>query len=206
MYPVTMMLETGSNIALSMRIKSRGFTLIEILVVLIIISVMVGMATIGLKRDYNDLLADDANRLKALIMMGRDEALFQARSLGIHFSKDSYGFVMVGEVRGSWVAMQDKQFRQRKLTPGAQLTLLRNEALVELTNEGKKSKADESEDEDEEGKKKKVKKDNKKPQILILSTGEVTPFTIELVYPARARLEMSIDALGESKIISNEAF
>ena len=71
---------------------SGGFTLIELLVVMIIIAVMVGMATVGLKRDYKDLLIDDAKRLKALIMLGRDESLFQARSLGIRFSNDSYDF------------------------------------------------------------------------------------------------------------------
>ena len=178
--------------------RLSGFTLIELLVVMIIISVMIGMASISLKRDYSDLLADDANRLRALIMMGRDEALFQARSLGLRFTRNSYDFVIGAEERGGWVPMQGKQFRLRKLNRGVELTVLRDDTTIELNPEGSGEGGDKDKD-----KKKKVEK---KPQIYLMSTGEVTPFTIELIYPARARLEMSVDALGEAKIISNEVF
>lgn len=188
----------------SFRYISRlsGFTLIELLVVMIIISVMIGMASIGLKRDYSDLLADDANRLRALIMMGRDEALFQARSLGLRFTRNSYDFVIGAEERGGWVPLPGKQFRLRKLNKGVELTVLRNDTTIELNPEGSGKGGDKDKDKDKD-KKKKVEK---KPQIYLMSTGEVTPFTIELIYPARARLEMSVDALGEAKIISNEVF
>jgi len=185
--------------------RPRGFTLIELLVVMIIISVMVGMATVSLKRDYTDLLADDANRLRALIMLGRDEALFQARSLGLRFTRSSYDFVIGGETRGSWVPLQDKQFRLRKLNRGVEITVLRNDTTIELNPEGSGKSSDKSKSESG-GKGGKDKKVEKKPQIYLLSTGEVTPFTIELIYPARARLEMSVDALGEAKIISNELY
>lgn len=182
--------------------RSRGFTLIELLVVMIIIGVMVGMASISLKRDYTDLLANDANRLRALIMLGRDEALFQARSLGLRFSRNSYDFVVGGETRGSWIPLQDKQFRLRKLNKGVEITVLRNDTTIELNPEGSGKGGDKSKSESV-GKGKKIEK---KPQIYLLSTGEVTPFTIELIYPARARLEMTVDALGEAKIISNELY
>ena len=178
-------------------IRSFGFTLIELLVVLIIISVMVGMASITLKRDYTDLLADDANRLRALIMMGRDESLFQARSLGLRFSRNSYDFVIGGKTKGSWVPLQSKQFRQRKLNRGVELTVLRNDTTIELNVEG---------DSENKGKAGDASEKSVKPQIYFLSTGEVTPFTIELIYPARARLEMTVDGLGQSKIISNEVY
>ncbi len=180
----------------------RGFTLIELLVVMIIISVMVGMASTTLKRDYTDLLADDANRLRALIMLGRDEALFQARSLGLRFSRNSYDFVIGGETRGAWVPLQDKQFRLRKLNRGVEITVLRNDTAIELNPEGSGKGSDESKSESGDNN----KKVEKKPQIYLLSTGEVTPFIIELVYPARARLEMAVDALGDAKIISNELY
>jgi general secretion pathway protein H len=187
--------------------RSRGFTLLELLVVMIIIAVMVGMATIGLKRDYKDLLTEDANRLKALIMLGRDEALFQARSLGIRFSKDSYDFLIGGETQGSWVPMSDRQFRKRKLASGARLKILRNHAPVGLASTINKFSHNIKDAKfGEDGKSKGKAKKQPKPQVFLLSTGEVTPFTIELEIPSRARLEMSIDALGEVKIISNELY
>jgi general secretion pathway protein H len=160
-----------------------GFTLIELLVVMIIIGVMIGSATMMLKRDYTDLLANDANRLKALVVLGRDEALFQSRSLGLRFAENSYDFVIGGEELGTWVPLQDKQFRKRQLAKGVQLEIFRQNTLIDLIDE-----------------------ENKKPQVFLLSTGEVTPFMIELVYPAKAKLQLSFDGLGQPKIISNEVF
>ncbi len=167
----------------STAVKFRGFTLIELLVVMIIIGVMVGAATVSLKRDFSDLLLGDAKRLKALVILGRDEALFQARSLGLRFYENGYDFVIGGEELGTWVPLQDKQFRQRRLAKGVQLEIYRQNTLIDLIDE-----------------------DNKTPQVFLLSTGEVTPFMIELVYPARAKLQLSFDGLGQAKIISNEAF
>ncbi len=163
--------------------KVGGFTLIELLVVMIIIGVMVGAATVSLKRDYTDLLLGDANRLKALVLLGRDESLFQARSLGLRFYENGYDFVVGGEEIGTWVPLQDKQFRQRRLAKGVQLEIFRQNSLVDLTDE-----------------------DNKTPQVFLLSTGEVTPFMVELVYPARAKLQLRFDGLGQAEIISNEEF
>jgi len=163
--------------------RSTGFTLIELLVVLIIIGVMVGAATVSLKRDFTDLLANDASRLKALVALGRDEALFQARSLGIRFYENGYDFVIRGEQQGTWVALQDKHFRRRKLGQGVELEIFRQNTSIDL-----------------------ISKENKTPQVFLLSTGEVTPFTIELVYPARAKLTLQVDGLGAAKILSNEKF
>ncbi len=163
--------------------KHSGFTLIELLVVLIIISVMVGAATIMLKRDFTDLLADDAKRLKALVSLGRDEALFQSRSLGLRFYEDGYDFVIGGEELGTWVPLEDKQFRKRKLAKGVELEIFRKNASIDL-----------------------ISKENKQPQVFLLSTGEVTPFRIELVYPAKAKLKLRFDGLGVAEILSNENF
>lgn len=166
-----------------MRSLQRAFTLLEVLIVMIIIGVMIGASTIMLKRDHQDLIRDDADRLRALITLGRDEAVFQARSLGIYFTGRDYTFMRRAEDQKSWSPMADKQFRKRTLGQGVKLSLSRNNTQIQLLDE-------------------KIKL----PQVFLLSTGEVTPFAIELTYPAKAKLELTVDGLGQTEVVSTEVF
>ncbi len=168
-------------------VRRRGFTLIELLIVMLIISVMIGAATMTLKRDYRDLLVTEANRLKALVALGRDEALFQARTVGLRFSDSGYEFVIRGERPGVWRSPGDRQFRSRQLTKGVQLELFRQQVAIDL-----------GDDAGGEG--------NKSPHVFLLPGGEITPFQAVFSYPAKARLELSFDALGQATVVSSEEF
>lgn len=178
--------------------RRHGFTLIELLIVMLIISVMIGVASLSLKRDYQDLLAQEGQRFKALIALARDEALFQAHSLGVQFNERGYRFVIQGEQHGSWEPLEDKSFRPRQLPSGVQLQVFRNQTPVDL---GENATGDvnrlNSVDTDSTA---------RVPQVFILTTGEVTPFQVEFFYPAKARLELSFDALGKSTTSVEEVF
>ncbi len=206
-----MMLETGRNNLASLlsipvvrgvcgsliqckKAGHQGFTLIELLIVMLIISVMIAVATLTLKRDYHDLLAQEGNRLKALVALARDEALFQARSLGIRFSENGYDFVIRSEVQGSWESPEEKLFRHRVLPRGVKLEVFRNQTAVDLGDGGNNR--------DNDGK----NEETITPNVFILSTGEITPFQVDFIYPARARLALSFDAFGRSTTTSDEEF
>ncbi|MAA70824.1 MAG: type II secretion system protein GspH [Bermanella sp.] len=68
--------------------RNAGFTLIEILVVLVIIAVLVSMATINTSHDgrYDDL-KNESERIKFILTAAADEALFQNKNLGLLLSK-----------------------------------------------------------------------------------------------------------------------
>lgn len=67
----------------------RGFTLIEILVVLVIIAMLVSMAAINTGGDpRKDQLINEAERLKFFLEAVSDEALFQNKDIGFEVTRN----------------------------------------------------------------------------------------------------------------------
>ncbi|MFY0642266.1 MAG: prepilin-type N-terminal cleavage/methylation domain-containing protein [Bermanella sp.] len=76
-----------------MKHRSAGFTLIEILVVLVIIAMLVSMATINTSHDGRyDELKNQSEKIKFQLMTASDVALFENKNLGVLFSKTEFQF------------------------------------------------------------------------------------------------------------------
>src|ERR1041384_981037 len=75
--------------------KSQGgFTLLELLVVMVIIGIVISVASVSvnvLGRDNQ--LEDQAKRLNAVISQAREEAEMQARDMGLFIERDGYLFM-----------------------------------------------------------------------------------------------------------------
>ena len=144
------------------RQKLKGFTLIEILVVITIIGIMAGMAALsmGLVEDPRGPRRE-MDRLEALIRLVSDEALLQGRDFGLLLEDDSYRFLTYDYDKGLWEDQGlDEKLRSRKLPEGQQFHLIMEGQLVPLERA-----------EDEE---------RLVPHIAILSSGEYTAFDLEL--------------------------
>lgn len=76
---------------------TRGFTLIEILVVVLILSAVLGMVTLRLTRDDRDLVRDEADRLVLLLQAAREEAILQGGLFAFEMTKEGYRFLRPGE-------------------------------------------------------------------------------------------------------------
>lgn len=77
--------------------RGRGFTLIELMVVVTIIGIMAGV--IGLSVMSGDPAKDaekEAKRFIAVMSMALDESAFNQQDLGIHIEDDRYNFVIWG--------------------------------------------------------------------------------------------------------------
>ncbi len=73
---------------------SKGFTLIEIMVVIIIIGIMTALTALNVtSNDPARNLKNEAQRFVAVVSLAVDEASFQQQELGIVATEDGYQFV-----------------------------------------------------------------------------------------------------------------
>lgn len=135
--------------------RSRGFTLLELLAVLVIIGVIVSFAGLSVGQHASRTLQEEAERLNSLLRLASEEAVLQGQEFALQFSLKDYRFMTFdGE---QWQPIEDdNMFRARELPPGLE---------VELELEGVKAGFGDEEH---------------PPRIFILSSSEMTPFALTL--------------------------
>ncbi|HKI74686.1 MAG TPA: type II secretion system minor pseudopilin GspH [Pseudomonadales bacterium] len=144
--------------------RRAGFTLIEILVVLFIVSIMTGIVVARLPRfSKTGDLDTEARRLQQLLGMAKQDALLEANEYGFKPEHTGYRFYIYDDAAQKWTPLADRPFQPRQLEDGIQL-----DAQVEDTD----LKLGDS------------KNDKAVPPILLLSSGETTPFQLTLSLPA----------------------
>ena len=102
----------------------RGYTLVELLVVLVVIGVMLGLVSLSIAPDPQAKLKRDAERLETLFALAAEEA--QLSSQPIAWRGDEKGYAFFRRYKRGWGPMAgDAQFRARSwdVTP-MRLTLV----------------------------------------------------------------------------------
>ena len=136
----------------------RGFTLLEILVVMAIAAVLAGMVVVGFTG------ADDAQRLRGMaeriqtrIELARENAALRNREWGVHVYPHRYSFVEFDPETGQWVERSQRPFAADGLTR-------RIRFRVEV--EGFAAAPPDTD----------ADQDRELPDIILFSSGEATPF------------------------------
>lgn len=147
----------------------HGFTLLEILVVLVIIGVMIAMATLSfgvLGQDRES--EDEARRIWAVIGQAREEAELQAIDLAIFVGQTDYEFLRFDTRRNEWTpVVDDKLYARRTLPEGLRFRLwMEGREIVLKPGLPDRSKKDESQ--------------KWPPQVTVLSSGDVVPFEMQV--------------------------
>lgn len=164
-------LETGKP----NRHRQSGFSLIEILVVVVVISIVLSVTVLSFNLASDDReLRTEGRRFAALIEITMDEAAMQGREFGIELLRNGYRFVEFDAFAGLWADIPgDDILRLRSLPDEVEFELYLEDKRVLLNDD---PAAFEDPDEDAPRQTSEVYS----PHLLIYSSGETTPFELHL--------------------------
>ena len=206
----------GSRIYTAFANKSGGFTLIELLVVLVIISMFSGMIVLSIGDNFSRELRSEAERFQRLVVAASDEAIFTSSQLGVAIDKSQYSLVRFDPVSQSWLPLTGQAFRLHSLPESMKMSWSiegfsrpgSDDAPQDINFGNGNSSDSDDDDNDRVGAygladgsdidaeniaQKDIAHKKITPQILMLSSGEVTVFTIEF---------SAIEAVANNYVVS----
>jgi general secretion pathway protein H len=148
-------------------LRTAGFTLVEVLVVVLIIGIMLTFATLSVgDRAAADTLDTEARRIEQLFRLAQEESELKGYEIGFLHTPDDYQFLVVnGE--GRWTPIAEGPLRPRALPPLLSLRLRVDGRPVPPAQQPAPGAACNDAPPPE-------------PQVLILSSGELTAFTLDV--------------------------
>jgi general secretion pathway protein H len=178
--------------------RASGFTLIELLVVVVIMGIVSGMILLSFGILGDDrALQQQARRISSLLELATDEAVMQGRDFGLEFMQSGYRFVELDPIFNQWHEVTDDDLlRPRQLDEGMEFELRLEDRPVSLATEARNTEVDEESEDRDNG---------YLPHVLILSSGDVTPFNLRLVrWADRSEVLLEMTLTGEIEITTNE--
>jgi general secretion pathway protein H len=141
----------------------RGFTLLELMVVLVLIGIIFTFAVLSVGRsDQAEAMQRETRRLATLIGMANDEAVIRGEELAIHFTETGYSFL--GLRVDGWQELQDDDLLKPYTLPAGIRVRIEVEGDPPGLGQRDKKKTEDTED-------------TLTPQVYILSSGDMTPFS-----------------------------
>ena len=171
--------------------RSKGFTLVEILVVVVIMAVVISLAVLSIGVTGRDSqLDEESRRIEGLLGLLHERALLEGRDFGLRIEPSAYEFVVYEAARDRWLRMdQDHEFRHRELPKGVVFELQLDSQTVVLKPVDQNLKTDQVVN----------------PQVAIAASGEGTPFRLTLGRAAtNARASVEGDALGKISRVGSD--
>ncbi|OWW22712.1 GspH/FimT family pseudopilin [Noviherbaspirillum denitrificans] len=96
---------------------ARGFTLLELLVVLVIAGILLGMVGLNAMQGERQVLQGEAQRVALLLQLARDEAIVRNRPIAFEAEPERYRFLI--RDGNKWQALtQDDLLREREFPRG----------------------------------------------------------------------------------------
>lgn len=162
------------------RTRDAGFTLIELLVTLVVIGIAIGFVLFSPNViRQTPLVQETATDLANRLALARDEAALQGRNLGIRFYPDGYRFLDLDPDSGAWTTLQGDE-----LLAGLEFD---DDVIVRLSIEDRRIQLEPPADDDDEEEPElidafgnRIERAGEPPHVVILASGEVTPFVLEL--------------------------
>lgn len=154
-----------------------GFSLLELMVVLMIIGILITFGVISLNLgDQQAKVEQEVKRIQGVLELAQEEAILKHRELALRFERDGYAFAHLED--GKWVAFEnDREFRAYTLPGGMVFYVEVKDGSIPLADDKRSSQA----------------------MVYILSSGEVSPFELTIQASDGSRISLSTDFLGRSR-------
>lgn len=157
----------------------RGFTLLEVMAVLVIIGILMTFVSLTAGGDRRaEQIQREAQRLAALLQMASEEAVMRSEQLALRVGKHDYAFMILQN--NQWQPLDDdRPLHPRELPDEIELDLeLEDNPPPGLTSEEAEA-----------------------PQVFLLSSGEMTPFVLTLSMPdSDVRYSIKATLLGRLEL------
>lgn len=132
-----------------MPMRDKGFTLVEVLVVILIISIVSSVAILNFNRNQDHRIKTFANELVQILNLAEEQAILQPAILGLYVNDHQLQFAI--HKNKTWELQEDRLLGTHLIPNGIQIKL----AIEELG-----------------------KVDKKQPPIIFSVNGGMTPFTL----------------------------
>jgi type II secretion system protein H len=158
------------------RTAERGFTLIELLVVIAIAAILVTIVVISFNLVGVDRAVEkQVVKLSTLIDMASDEAQIQGRDYGLEFLQAGYRFVEYDPFLNVWnEVVGDDLLQPRALDDDMVVELFLEDRRVLLQAKAKDTEVDDDKPDRD-------LTDDYLPHVLIMASGDITPFRLDIV-------------------------
>jgi general secretion pathway protein H len=185
---------------LKYRAAARGFTLIELLVVIAVAAILVTLAVMSF-----NLIGDDRAvqkqvlKLSTLLDMASEEAQMQGRDYGLEFMQAGYRFVEYDPYLEVWnEVIGDDLLISRALDDGMVIELFLEDHKVLLQADAKVTDPDEDDT-------KRDLTDDYLPHVLIMASGDITPFRLKILRLAdELAIGLELELGGELEIVKDD--
>ncbi|EMP56766.1 general secretion pathway protein H [Marinobacter santoriniensis NKSG1] len=158
---------------------AAGFTLIEILVVLIVVGLLASLAvfTLGGSSQQRQL-ENQVQELYLLMQTAGDQAVLNNQELGVTVNEDGYQFLAFQDQKGDWKPEDQRLFSARTFPDWLVVTkFIENDAPKLASGE-----------------------DRTLPDIVFFSSGETTPFQVEFTVAGNPDQKQILESDGVSGV------
>lgn len=180
-----------------MKKKNLGFTLIEIMLVIVLLALASVAVVMNLPDTKQDLAKEQAQRFYYRLQLLNESAILNGKDFGLTVDSDKKSYRYLVLEADGWQVLEDKIYTETALEEGLSIDVelgsnawSNNESLFSQESLFDEDMFSEYEEEDK----------IEPPELLVLSSGEVTPFSVS-IYPEGNRENGWLVDVQESGVI-----